>query len=253
MTRSWLQPVADALDAAREPVAFFFRDDDAGWDDARLLALLEVFAERSLPVDLAVIPLALQPGLANELRGRPGVGLHQHGFAHADHEPAGRKCEFGPAREAAAQWRDILGGWARLTALLGERVDPIFTPPWNRCTAATGRCLAELGFAALSRSASASPLDVAGLYELPITVDWFAHRHGERLSRGELGERVAGAIRSGGPVGVMFHHALMDAAERRDTAALLSLLADHERARPARMRELVAAAASAAGAARPAA
>ena len=31
----------DALDAARAPVPVFFRDDDAGWGDARLLALLD--------------------------------------------------------------------------------------------------------------------------------------------------------------------------------------------------------------------
>jgi hypothetical protein len=243
---SWLQPVADALDAARLPVTFFFRDDDAGWADGRLIALLDAFAVRLLPVDLAVIPAELDAGLAEELRSRPGVGLHQHGLAHVNHEREGRKCEFGPSRSTPAQRRDIASGWARLTALLGERVDPIFTPPWNRCTTATGRCLAELGFAALSRSASASPLEVAGLYEVPITVDWFAQRHGRRLSRAEVGERVAASVRSGDPVGVMFHHAIMDAAERRDAAALLSLLAGHERARPVRMLELVAAATSAA-------
>ena len=114
----------------------------------------------ALPVDLAVIPAELDAGLARELRARPRVGLHQHGLAHVNHEREGRRCEFGPARGAAAQRRDIEAGRARLADLLGERVDPIFTPPWNRCTADTGRCLAELGFAALSREARAAPLDV---------------------------------------------------------------------------------------------
>ena len=76
------------------------------------------------------------------------VGLHQHGLAHVNHEREGRKCEFGPSRDAAAQRRDIADGRERLAALLGDRVDPIFTPPWNRCTADTGAVLAELGFAA---------------------------------------------------------------------------------------------------------
>jgi peptidoglycan/xylan/chitin deacetylase (PgdA/CDA1 family) len=236
---SWLRPVAAALDAARAPVPVFFRDDDAGWDDARLLALLDVFAARSLPVDLAVIPRALGAALARELLARPGVGLHQHGLAHVNHEPEGRKCEFGPSRPAAAQRRDIEAGRSRLAALLGERVDPIFTPPWNRCTADTGRCLAALGFAALSRESRAAPLGVPGLRELPVAIDWFAHRHGARLSPHELGDRLAAAIAAGGPVGLMFHHAIMDAGERRRAAELLDLLAGHEGAGATPMLELV--------------
>ena len=238
---SWLDPVADALEAARGPVPCFFRDDDAGWSDARLLALLDRFAAGGLPVDLAVIPAELDAGLARELRARPRVGLHQHGLAHVNHEREGRKCEFGPARGATAQRRDIEAGRARLADLLGERVDPIFTPPWNRCTPDTGRCLAELGFAALSREARAAPLDVPGLQELPVSVDWFARRHGERLSPAELGGRIAASIDGGAPVGVMFHHAIMDAGDLRRTTDLLTLLADHERAQPVPMMELVGA------------
>ena len=235
---SWLQPVERALDEAAAAVPVFFRDDDAGWGDARLVALLDAFAERGLPVDLAVIPAELDAGLARELRARL-VGLHQHGLAHVNHEREGRKCEFGPARDAAAQRRDVVAGRTRLAALLGDRVDPIFTPPWNRCTADTGRVLAELGFAALSREARAAPLGVPGLRELPVSVDWFAHRHGVRLSPSELGGRIADAIAAGPPVGVMFHHAIMDAAELGRASELLGLLAGHERASPAPMMELI--------------
>jgi hypothetical protein len=245
---NWLRPVEAALDAADPPVSFFFRDDDAGWGDVRLIELLDRFAACSLPVDLAVIPCELDAGLARELVSRRGVGLHQHGLAHANHERVGRKCEFGPARGAAAQRRDIEAGRARLADLLGARVDPIFTPPWNRCSADTGRCLASLGFEVLSREARAAPLGVPGLLELPVSIDWLGHRHGERLQPDELGRRIGAVIGMGGPVGVMFHHAVMDSAEMRRAAELLSVLAGHERARPALMMELVAGAASVVGA-----
>jgi peptidoglycan/xylan/chitin deacetylase (PgdA/CDA1 family) len=225
---SWLQPVEEALDAAREPVRVFFRDDDAGWDDTRLLALLDVFAAHDLPVDLAVIPAELHPALARELLARPGVGLHQHGLAHANHEREGRKCEFGPSRGLEAQRRDIEAGRARLADLLGDRVDPIFTPPWNRCTPDTGTALAELGFRVLSRESRAEPLGVPGLVELPIHIDWV------RLPPPELGSKIAGAIQSGGPLGLMFHHAVME--DSRPLSDLLSLLA--ERIRAERMIEL---------------
>src|SRR5215216_1787878 len=98
---TWLRPVESALESV-DVAKFFFRDDDAGWGDERLLALLDVFEARGTWVDLAVIPRALDAGLAPELLARERVGLHQHGLVHANHEPEGRrKCEFGPARSAS--------------------------------------------------------------------------------------------------------------------------------------------------------
>jgi predicted deacetylase len=227
----WLDPVATALDEAPAPVSVFFRDDDAGWRDERLLALLDALAERGLPLDLAVIPLELDRGLAAELLARmrgTGVRLHQHGYAHVNHEPAGRKCEFGPSRSAAAQARDIEAGRRRLRELLGDAAEPIFTPPWNRCTVGTGRRLAALGFRLLSREWRATPLGIPGLAELPVRIDWV------RLAPEVRGARLAEAIRAGGPVGLMFHHAVMERGEAGD---LLGLIAGHERARPLSMME----------------
>ena len=99
--------------------------------------------------------------------------VHQHGRAHVDHEPAGvRTCEFGPARPLAVQRHDVVAGRRRLEETLGRRIDPVFTPPWNRCTAA-----------------------------------------------------AAEAVRAGGPVGVMLHHAVMDDDDRTALRSLLDLVA----------------------------
>ncbi len=85
----WLEPVHEALDRVPARVEIFFRDDDAGWRDDRLRSLIDLFARHELPLDLAVIPAELTPRLARELRARTAnerVGLHQHGFAHRNHE-----------------------------------------------------------------------------------------------------------------------------------------------------------------------
>lgn len=239
--RSWLAPIERALDAVDEPVDVFFRDDDVGWGDDRLWPLLELFADRGLPVDLAVIPYELTSRLAGALRhlAAGGIGLHQHGFAHVNHEPDGRKYEFGAARSASAQLHDINAGRSRLRSALGDVVDSIFTPPWNRCTETTADCLATLGFRALSRQSRAEPFDVPGLVELPIHVDWFAHHKRVRLAPPEFGELVARTVGAGGPVGFMFHHAVMDADERAATGELLTLLAEHPNVAPHLMRTLV--------------
>jgi hypothetical protein len=228
---AWLDPVRAALDRA-DPIPIFFRDDDVGWCDERLLRMLEVFASAEVPIDLAVIPAAASPRLVRTLQTLPRVELHQHGYAHVNHELDGRKAEFGPSRPLDAQRRDIAAGWSRLQDLAGEAARPIFTPPWNRCTGDTGRCLAELGFCMLSREAGAAPLDVPSLCELPIQIDWFARRHGERLAPAAWSARLAAALAGAMPVGIMLHHANMDTAERAALGELLALVGNSRCARP---------------------
>ncbi len=218
-----------SLDQTTAPIDVFFRDDDAGWEDERLLELIARFAEHGLPLDLAVIPADLSPTLAERLVASH-AGLHQHGYAHTNHQVEGRKCEFGPARSRSQQRGDIAAGQARLRELLGERVDPFFTPPWNRCTRDTGEVLVELGFTLLSREHRAEPLGL--LRELPVHLDV------ARLAPDELDSRFAERVRAGGPVGVMFHHAVMEREAMERASALLALLAGHERVLVRSMRDL---------------
>jgi len=221
--------LARSLDAAPRPVDVFFRDDDAGWEDARLLELIARFAEHGLPLDLAVIPAELDEPLAAQLRDSH-AGLHQHGYAHTNHQVEGRKCEFGPARDKAAQREDIARGQGTLQALLGDRLDPFFTPPWNRCTRDTAENLVELGFTLLSREHKAEPFGL--LPELPVHLDV------ARLTPDALDERFAGHIADGGPVGVMCHHGVMEPDDMARASGLLALLATHANVRARKMSEL---------------
>lgn len=240
MKNAWLDPLHHLLDRSSTPVFFFFRDDDAGWENERLFLLLDLFAQQRLPLDVAVIPQTLTPQLAHTLLtrvsdGSATIGLHQHGFGHFNHETSGRKCEFGASRSINEQRADIARGQQKLNEMLGPYVEPIFTPPWNRCTAETGRCLRELGFRMLSRDRTATPLGITELRELPITVDWFAHHKRVRLQRDQFGLVLATQAATAAPVGIMFHHALMDEEERSATEALLTLLAQHPQARCSRL------------------
>lgn len=240
----WLDPVRYALDSLPDPVPLFFRDDDGGWSDDRLFRLLDLFAGYDLPVDLAVIPRALTQALAQKLcerieANRELIAVHQHGFAHANHELEGRKCEFGPSRSRLLQQQDIESGKRLLADLFGPIAQPIFTPPWNRSTALTGQCLIDLGFRILSRDRSAEPLNISALSELPVRVDWFAKRKGFRLNQNQMGQLIADAVRDSEPVGIMFHHALMDACERDSASELLALLAAHDKAQCRLMQSFV--------------
>ena len=63
-----------------------------------------------------------------------------------------------------------------------------------------------------------------------------------RLTREQLGERLAEASGGSTPVGLMLHHAAMGPAERDALAQLCDLLAEHPRAAVRPMGSLVAAA-----------
>jgi len=240
--RDLLTPALDALPA---DVQVFVRDDDAGWEDARLLALLDVTRHAGVPIDLAAIPAAIGPELAAELRARidaaPAlVAVHQHGFAHANHELAGRKSEFGAARSAAALRADIEQGRALLAGWLGGRVQPWFTPPWNRCSAAAPRVLAGLGFQALSRDRGAQPAQAA-LAELPVDVDW--SRRWREGGAAAVATALVQALRAratdGAPLGLMLHHGAMAREELDCLAELLGAAARHPRLHWRGMRALL--------------
>jgi hypothetical protein len=227
----WLDPVRAALDARGEPVTCFVRDDDGGWADDRLFAMLDVFERHAMPIDVAVIPDALEPDLAGRLSARARAGgclhLHQHGRAHVNHEPPERrKCEFGAARSFAELHADIARGWDRLVALLGETAEPVFTPPWNRCVDEVGGILADVGHRVLSRDHTAGTIGHREVAEVPVDVDWFGSTKGERWSRAELGARIATRIDEG-RLGLMLHHGVTDDAELADIEAVIALLAGH--------------------------
>ena len=227
----WLQPIKNVLDNAKEPARLFFRDDDAGWSNDRLLTLLDEFAKAQIPIDLAVIPEALDNKLANELllRNRQStrmLGLHQHGYSHTNHEREGRKCEFGSNRTKAQQLDDIGKGQKLLQAKLGNALDPIFTPPWNRCNQVTVECLEELDFKLLSRDITAEQFISPKVKQISIHVDWSKLIKTSSLLP-EFGQAVASHLESSNLTGIMLHHADMTKEQLKPLAELLSVFKNY--------------------------
>jgi hypothetical protein len=236
--------VLQALDRAEAPVDFFIRDDDAGWDDARLFKLLDTVAAVHVPIDLAVIPAACGDALASRLVGRmrnQPLGVHVHGWAHTNHETEGRKCEFGPARALPLQQADIAQGLSRLHGVFGPALDPIFTPPWNRCTPQTPALLVKLGFVALSRDRTAAAQ--AALPEIPVHGDWSKQWRAAAEDGRDAGAAIAADlathVHSGASVGLMLHHAVMTDDELTLLRSLLQGWAAHPKARWLPMRALI--------------
>jgi hypothetical protein len=237
----WLDPVRAALDSRATPVTFFIRDDDAGWADERLFRLIDLTQWHHVPIDVAAIPTEITPGLARELRRAVDesaglIAVHQHGYSHLNHEENGKKCEFGPSRSLAQQRADIARGRRILEDMIGAPLASIFTPPWNRCTPDTAVVLGEIGCRLLSRDIDAANLGMDRVRELPVCLDW-SGRHGLRTGPEAWGQSMANAIaRSTAattataatePVGLMLHHAVMTADDRRLLSEWLELVAAH--------------------------
>lgn len=229
---NWLNAITEVLNQAKSPVRLFFRDDDAGWENDKLLNLLDRFAQAALPIDLAVIPEGLDNVLAYELLSRWRqnnriLGLHQHGFSHANHEVNGRKCEFGGSRTKAQQKDDIAKGQVKLQSHFGLVLDPFFTPPWNRCTQVTVDCLEELDFKVLSRNVSATKLESTNLQHIPVHVDWSKIIKQADNPLQALGETIAQHLATNTLTGIMLHHADMGTEQLEPLSEMLTMLSSH--------------------------
>jgi hypothetical protein len=177
--------------------------------------MLGIFTTHQVPLALALVPAWLTTPrwkalLAGGNDGTHLWGWHQHGWRHKNHEPAGKKQEFGPARRTTALRDDLERGRHRLTSIIGEASLPAFTPPWNRCSAESLKQLKELGFKAVSRSQGAKPQTLETLPDLFVNVDLHTRkadrpREDWAALLGELETALAG-----GWCGIMLHHQRMN-------------------------------------------
>lgn len=240
---NWLQPITDVLDKSVKPVQVFFRDDDVGWSNAQLYAMLDEFAKAEIAIDLAVIPAALDDKLADQLLARwqqdeKILGFHQHGYSHSNHETEGRKCEFGRSRCELQQKTDLANGKQLLQDSFDHALDPFFTPPWNRCTQTTLECLDELAFRLLSRDITAEQFTSPSLMQQPVHVDWSKIIKNSPNDLDELGQSIAGQLVSNELTGIMLHHADMQEIHLQPLAQLLAVIANHHNARSVLLRNI---------------
>lgn len=123
----------DAWRDADRVATLWWRDDDAVADTPALRRMLSLAAGESVPLGLAVTPRAVTGSLAPLVADLSFVFILQHGYAHTNHEPEGRKkAEFGPSRTLAESEAEITQGWWWIQERFVDRALPVLVPPWNR-------------------------------------------------------------------------------------------------------------------------
>ncbi len=214
----------------------WLRDDDAVEVTPALETLAGLCRRHEVPCLIAAIPARASPELAAYVAGQPLLSVAQHGFSHRNHATGVSKAqEFPPDRPQSDSCRDLRDGHARLSALFGATLLPLYVPPWNRIAPEIAALLPGVGFKAIS-TFGRKPLFQSSppLMELNTHVDIIDWRgnHGGR-DAGWLAADLAGELQwsreTGGHrgIGVLTHHLVHDAPAWKFLASLLTVTAEY--------------------------
>lgn len=217
-------------------IELFIRDDDVDSEEANLERLVSMGIKLRVPISFGIIPASLTKNVGTLLnsvkRSHPElIEIHQHGWAHINHEGDRGKAEFGPARSYDQQREDLQKGRATLEESFGDAFFPAFSPPWNVYTADTIRAMQELSFQVLSAGWHDFGVSWGGIQHYPSALDLTNWGAVGRLQppRGLFVRTVASLTKARGPVGLLLHHWMMTPEEFRSLESLLHGLTQTDR------------------------
>ncbi|MGI9369442.1 MAG: polysaccharide deacetylase family protein [Ruegeria sp.] len=199
----------------------WWRDDDAVTPTPELRQLSALSANLSIPVHLAVIPHDADAALASYVKDTNALIPVVHGWAHRNHAPNGeKKSEFRLHRPIEQVASDAKAGFSRLSDLFGDRLRPMFVPPWNRIAPEVCPHLSDIGFRVLSTATPRqSRMAAPGLEQINThidPIDWRGTRSlvpADALIRQTtdlLRDRREGRADNSEPFGLLTHHLVHD-------------------------------------------
>ena len=216
--------LADELErwhAVGRRATLWWRDDDAAEDSPALQRLLGIARQHRVPVAIAAIPAVADATLVAGLASCDEATIVQHGYAHANHAPAGeRSAELGDHRALATRVDELRRGRERLCELFADRFAPVLVPPWNRIAPDLPPRLGEAGFTGLSCFGPRQARRAAeGIMQVNAHVDPIAWRRDRQFVGvdalvlrlvAHLAARRAGAADADEPTGLLTHHRVCD-------------------------------------------
>lgn len=234
-----VQALRAELDRAREAgrvIEMWWRDDDAVRATPALDRLLGLARSYRVPLAIAAIPMRVEPSLVARLDRGDDVRVLPHGYAHANHAPAGDpKAEFGAHRPPGLMADEIATGWRRLRGTFGERALGVFVPPWNRVAPELRARLGDLDLVGCSAFGPAPSPD------LNTHLDPVAWRTDRSLApAADIAAMLARNVAGGATrIGYLSHHLDFDEALWRFTEGLLELATTHSAVRFRTLESLI--------------
>lgn len=213
------QALTDELDLwaqAGRTACFWWRDDDAVAATPALDRLFALHHSSGVPLALAIIPGRIQDSIATSLDGQLNIAALQHGYTHHNHATATeKKSEFPASRPLAHKLADLQAGHALMRQHFGDRLLPVFVPPWNRLAPDCLPEMAAIGYGAVSafqaRSSYWAAPGLAWLNTHIDPIDWHGSDNPAMVAR-SLAATCAHlcAMREGKqafePLGFLTHH-----------------------------------------------
>jgi hypothetical protein len=185
---------------------FWWRDDDAAAVSPQLRRALALSRSSGVPLALAVVPEAAEPGLFALLHDQ--VTVLQHGTDHRNRAaPGEKKTEYPAAEPIEAALGRVSDGFRRLKTFAAERLFPVLAPPWNR---ARKDLLASLPAIGIRGVTMYGPRTGALIPQVNTHVDIVAWRRGRRFIGESEALRLAAKNLSEEPLGWLTHHAVHD-------------------------------------------
>lgn len=190
----------------------WWRDDDAISETPALERLSQLSIDLELSVHLAIIPKLADQSLAPYIANRSHFIPTVHGWAHKNTAPEGsKKSEFGAPRDDAKS--DLVHALSRMNELFGDRLMPLFVPPWNRMDMDIAPKLALLGYSGFSTFGPRNTLSRISQINTHIDpIFWRGHRGLVdpdtliKQAAGILDARVEGEQDATEPLGFLTHH-----------------------------------------------
>jgi hypothetical protein len=239
MSINWrpLETELDVWQAQGLTLPLWWRDDDAVSATPQLETLSVLSRSLNLPVHLAIIPRDADAGLVEYVGQRDTLIPVVHGWAHQNHAPPDeKKSEFRLHRPMPDILADARTGFDRLNSSFGERLCPIFVPPWNRIALEVVLELPALGYRVISTATPRKMRKPApGLEQVNTQldpIDWRGTRGlvapDKLIARTAdfLKDRREGRADNSEPFGVLTHHLVHNPEIWTFTEALLRRLLD---------------------------
>lgn len=210
---TWIE-LSEALGAVAEagrPATFWLRDDDAVRVTPPLERLGGLASQAKVPLVLATIPALAEEDLPTWAQSQPDMRAAVHGYAHANHAPAGEKSqELGLHRPLETVLAELAAGLARTRSLFGPQALPMLVPPWNRIAPTVADALPRAGFRLLSAFGQEARR-IEGLSVLNTHVDLIDWRGGRGCrAHDALISEIVALLGSTSPIGVLTHHLVHD-------------------------------------------
>ncbi|WP_159952501.1 polysaccharide deacetylase family protein [Rhizobium sp. 18065] len=238
-----IDPLIEELDRRADlgdPLHLWLRDDDAVEPSAPLDCLLQLTNRHRVPVLLAVIPAFTGAELQQRLALEMAVEVAVHGWAHVNHAGAGEKSrELGLHRPLATVLDELARAREHLASLYQTRFLPMLVPPWNRIDSEIIDKLGGLGLEALSVYGPEKSGPLTMLNTHVDIMDWRGTR-GARPLGAVIADLVAMSRTHKGPVGLLTHHLVHDAAAWDLLEMLFAATSDHAGCRWRSARDLLA-------------